>query len=717
MDQEKRIRISADISQLREMRQELDEVGRSLDDLNKTHPTIDFDPKTFDFESFDRSMRDIRDKLKKYQDWSPFEGDTNQNPPRETVEETQPENRLTPDTNPNPPREEVIVERRVENINEQGSSQLAEQLSVLRQIFEAVASISDISSESASYLETLIQQGSPSNVPPVIPPAVPPTTTILVPPAQQPPERRQEQSSSNWSGSKEILAQLIRGAIQSYGAVANSRNTYEAGASEIGAVGQTVGALTSATGKVAGGLAAGIPVVGPAIQSVASGAGDLIGSAISGITSVVSSYAHRAVAKAEELENNVRPFSQTTGIDSFSAKSQALREGSYAAADLGMNAGEYLGRRGQLIRAAGGKILGNSEEDPTGRREAESQMAVQRLYGLDNGSVDQLQSTLRFATRGSEEFGTSGNSPSGVIRLFENTMRELKLPFSEIASTLDESLQTFNKTAEQILDKAGEFDAGKVATMLSNIRSFTGMEGRQLERVQTAITGGSISQDDVTQALLMRVGRDVFPEAGSLSELMEKLDKIGQEPELQQAFIERLDSMTDTDEQLKQLMKAVFTNLHWEDIRKFIDSAREQGDYDKLFKRGGIDPEVAAGNEGDVQYNRSVGRRTVGAIESATAEKTNRDAANGEKMLGVLASIDSKIVQIATDSNLIETTTKKTNDFLDAIAKLLGLTAESKNLEELKKNHPQYYKAYQAQWGEYTPGAVIMDLLKKVGVY
>ena len=75
------------------------------------------------------------------------------------------------------------------------------------------------------------------------------------------------------------------------------------------------------------------------------------------------------------------------------------------------------------------------------------------------------------------------------------------------------------------------------------------MEGRQLERVQTAITGNGISQDEVTQALLMRVGRELMPE-GNLSDILEKIDTMGDDTEFQVAFLKRLDEMTSTDEQL-----------------------------------------------------------------------------------------------------------------------------------------------------------------------
>lgn len=597
-----------------------------------------------------------------------------------------------------------------------GSNSSAQQLSVLRQILKAVNDGNELAVERTTYLEELVSRKERDEeelniIPPVEPPVLPrdeegeENINKPIPNGRRKKPEDEEDNDFRFgrAGFTGIPGALVRGALQAAGATVNSRNTFEAGASEVGAIGQTAGSLVAAGGN----MFSGIPVVGGAL----AGLGELAGTAISGISTLVSTYAQRAVAKAEELENNVRPYSQTVGTSNSEAKQLALGEGAYAARDLGMNAGEYLNRVAGLRRSAGGKILGATEEDPNGVREYQSQLAIQRSFGLDQGILEQLQGTMRFSREGELQSGGS-TSPSGVIRVFENAMKELKLPFSEIASTMGESLTTFNKTTERILDKAGDFDAGKVATILANIRTATGMEGRQLERVQTAVTGGSISQDSVTQALLMRVGREIFPEADSLSALMEKIERIQEEPEYQKAFLKRLDDMTDNDEQLTQLMKAVYSNLSFGDIRSFLESTRGDKDYDKLFKTP-IDPNVAKGNERDAQYDRSEGRRTVGTIEAATAEKTNRDAANGESMLGVLSSIDSKVVQLATDANLVQKTTEAVNNSLDILVKLFTGVGAS---DGAYWRDPKTHRDPDADWSLIPQGSLLMSLLKRVGL-
>lgn len=127
-------------------------------------------------------------------------------------------------------------------------------------------------------------------------------------------------------------------------------------------------------------------------------------------------------------------------------------------------------------------------------------MAVQRLYGLSDQSVMGMQGAMRFAR--TEEGQTA--SSSAIIRSFEQTMKQLQIPLSEIASTMDESMTTFIRSADDILSRTGEIDAANIAAIMRAVRLQTGMEGRQLERVQEAFMGKGISQDEVTQTLLLR---------------------------------------------------------------------------------------------------------------------------------------------------------------------------------------------------------------------
>lgn len=451
---------------------------------------------------------------------------------------------------------------------------------------------------------------------------------------------------------------LIDTAIRALGQIANSRNTYESGAALIGSIG-------GATGGIIGS-------VGNALGPVGGMIGGIVGGAISGISSVVSAYAQRAVQKLEELERNSLLYTQTTGQSLGETKEQALNEGAYAARALGIDAGQYIQRRGDLLRNAGGRILGATETDQNGTGEANSLMAVERLMGINSSSINQLSATMRFAqNRGTEFSGneSSSNSPSAIINSFERTMKELKIPFSEIASTMEESLSTFNKTASNILDKAGDFDANKVAMSLNSIRLATGMEGRQLERVQTAFTGQEVSQDPVTQALLMRTVKQAFPELKNLSDVYEKIETMAGNTTLQREFLNALKDLTATDEQLKQILHAVFPGMRWNEINRIVDAGL---DPDEMINE--INPAAVQGNQKETQYKADAAARTVGLVEASTAEKSNKDAANGAAMLKSLNEIDEAVRSVISNTNVA-------NIWAETMATYLKTTVEIINGE------------------------------------
>lgn len=381
------------------------------------------------------------------------------------------------------------------------------------------------------------------------------------------------------------------------------------------------------------------------------------------------------------------------------AQQVGFGEGGFAARDLGMNAGEYLNRRAEIIRSSGGRILGATPDDPTGTREANSLMAVQRGYGISEQVIDRAAGNLRFTTQGERQEGDSSTSLSGIIRLFDNTLRDEGRSFAEIASTIEESLNTFNRTVERTLDKAGEVDAGKIATILSSIREGTGMQGRQLERVQEAVTGQNVSQDPVTQALLMRVAREVSPEATTYPELMSVIEQMSSNSELQRAFLERLQDMAGPGNttQLQGLLKAVFPGLSWTDVTDWTKSGY---DPEKIISKTGVAPETAVGNEANAQYSSDFARNTVGAVEAATKEKDNRDAAQGAQMLQYVERIDNNMHNIIEKTNLIQIYAGTMASLMEIIKN--GVTTGETAYERLwtQNNHRLMYKVCQwpRQW-------------------
>lgn len=374
--------------------------------------------------------------------------------------------------------------------------------------------------------------------------------------------------------------------------------------------------------------------------------GNIIARSIEMPANIAADRILQTFSKFAEAENKTIPYAQTFGVSAKDAFGTAKREGRYAADALGMDIGSYLQRRTELTRAAGGRAPGGTEFDVTAERESQSLMAAERLYGIAPSAVNRLQGALRF---GDENTSYGG---SAIIRVFERSMRELKLPFSEIASTMEESLETFSKRSDEILSKAGEFDAGKVAAVMSGIRTATGAQGRQLERYQSAFSGSGISQDETTQALLLRTLTRTNPNIRTYSEAMEQLEKVqsgNADPEFMRSFLSELQGLSQNNEQFINLLKGVFPNLSWQDIRKQFATGEPTEVIDRIYneiqKSFGALKETPRG-----AYEPTEARQTVGRAERITATDANKQITQGEKSLGDVCEILDSIKQ---DTNSI----------------------------------------------------------------
>ena len=361
--------------------------------------------------------------------------------------------------------------------------------------------------------------------------------------------------------------------------------------------------------------------------------------------------------KYVEGERRVIPYAQVMGVSAGEAFRQAGKEGGYAAESLGMDYASYLGRRAELIRAGGGRFVGGNEYDPYAVRETQSVMAAERLFGLSPNAVNRLQGAMRFGDQ------DSGTGASAIIREFEQAMKNLGIPFEQIASTMEESLDTFVTQSDQILSKRGEFDAKELAAMFSGIRQATGLQGRQLERVQQAFTGQGISKDEVTNAMLVRSIQEVMPDKTSYSEIQEELEKIragAADPEVMENFLNRVVERTGGgSEQLRLAMSEIFPNLSWNDINSTIqkdsDPSKLVSNLFDLYKQASQRIRETRAEA----YDKDAAKGTVGAGETILARDTNRQMSEGANQLKeikkVLDSIKEDTAILAGVKDRIDT--------------------------------------------------------------
>lgn len=328
-----------------------------------------------------------------------------------------------------------------------------------------------------------------------------------------------------------------------------------------------------------------------------------------------------------QTQNQLVSLAQTMGLSISGATGMASREGSYAARALGMNIGEYGERRAQLLRASGGRIRSASE--------AQSLMAAERLFGISPSTINALQGSMRFNTN-------ERTTGSEVISIFERTMRELRLPFEEIASTIEESLTTFNQTSERILSRTGEVDAVRLTSALAGIRSFTGARGRQLERYQQAFTGQNISNDENTRALLMRSFFELNPGA-QLSDFKVMQDNWTQGRGLDTLFysLNRLQELTGGNKQATfTALEQMFPGLSATDIEGLFKEGSSTIDFKEL--QATIEKNVKEASENELTYSKNIAKSITG-IEGEFKSYDNRMLTIGGQSVGLLQRILAEV--------------------------------------------------------------------------
>lgn len=431
-----------------------------------------------------------------------------------------------------------------------------------------------------------------------------------------------------------------------------------------------VGATFQSPAAMGGGIISSLGGILGEGLSLIPGVGGFLGGVTTAIANVAAGIFTTSVEKAMEAQKRTIAYSQTMGTTAGQSMATAFREGSYASSALGMNVGEYIQRRAELIRAAGGK-----EATVAPVPETQSLMAVQRLYGLSDQTIMGMQGAMRFAR--TEEGQTA--SSSAIIRSFEQTMKQLQIPLSEIASTMDESMTTFIRSADDILSRTGEIDAANIAAIMRAVRLQTGMEGRQLERVQESFMGQGISQDEVTQTLLFRAAQQA---TGSTtpSEILAALDDLTKgkgDENVMKRFLDALTQMAGGSlETLRHLMRGAFTKLTYTDINALTKTGTL--DYEKTFEMVKESSQaLQAQNDPTNRYAPTAAERTVTTGEKMMSAYENKMIGIGEvnidRLGKILNAINGIYTSISDTSSLVESYYTR---FMEAYKKNDGSTMQ-----------------------------------------
>lgn len=302
----------------------------------------------------------------------------------------------------------------------------------------------------------------------------------------------------------------------------------------------------------------------------------------------------------------------------------------WASRTLGLNMTDYLSQVTTLQKAG-------VYERNTSLHDVNQLLMAGKIRGLSEDDAASVLATTRF--------DRSGRTGANVVQAFDTNLQGLGKSDQYIASTLGEYLQSFNRMAENVLNRTGGINTAGIVRSMTSIQNATGMEGRQLERVQNSLMGNNISQDDVSQALLLRTAREAARPDAQLSDLQAMIEQMPEKPELQQKFFERIQKMTGGGEMGRQVMKSIFPNLSMTDI---IDLEKATGnDAQKIFRRG---------RSTGAEYSEAEARSMVGDIAASTAATQNRKIKDGhEEILGGKGSI-AAVVKAIKDEGPIPVT-------------------------------------------------------------
>lgn len=293
----------------------------------------------------------------------------------------------------------------------------------------------------------------------------------------------------------------------------------------------------------------------------------------------------------------------------------------WASRTLGLNMTDYLSQVTTLQKAG-------VYERNTSLHDVNQLLMAGKIRGLSGDDAASVLATTRF--------DRSGRTGANVVQAFDTNLQGLGKSDQYIASTLGEYLQSFNRMGENVLNRTGSLNTAGIVRSMTSIQNATGMEGRQLERVQNSLMGNNVSQDDVSQALLLRTAREVAGPNAQLSDLQAMIEQMPEKPELQQQFFERIQKMTGGGEMGRQVMKQIFPNLSMTDI---IDLEKATGnDAKKIFQRG---------RSTGAEYSEADARSKVGDIAASTAATQNRKIKDGyEEILGGKGSIAAVVKAI-----------------------------------------------------------------------
>lgn len=330
---------------------------------------------------------------------------------------------------------------------------------------------------------------------------------------------------------------------------------------------------------------------------------------------------------------------------------QDYEQSGWASRVLGLNYAQYLSQLSDYGRAAA-----YGWNSTTG--DINQLLMAEKIRGLSAGDAQGVLRTARFGTN-------LGYSGANVVQAIDTALAGAGFSNQYISSTLPEYLQLYNTIGNTSLGKVGRINSEAIVRAITGIQRSTGAEGKQLERLTNALTGGSVSSDDVTQAMLLRTARQLAPNA-SYSDLMAMKENMANDTALQKKFFENTYRATGGGDRFRSGLVSMY-GLSWSDAKLLDESIQKAGGFEKGFdfwKRG---------TTRGAAYSESAAAAMISDVDKSRAGTENEKIVEGFKtMMPEFASMLAvetvkELIAKAAEANGISK--QFANDFADSLAR------------------------------------------------
>lgn len=306
----------------------------------------------------------------------------------------------------------------------------------------------------------------------------------------------------------------------------SSSNIYELaaqmGAMVLGAMGNTIGKVMSAAG---GAVARSGNPIAIGAGAVLGGAGALFEGLSDPVAAAVGALAGKSISLAEQHEKSAIGISQVLGggIGRGMGRSWG-NSGLYAR--LGMNVQEGAQAEAQILSGGRGAI------SDSGRL-----LQISRSYGIDPGAVNNLQQVSSYG---------QGTNTVSLLQEIYGTLRKSGATEAEIRTQMSEYMNLYSQTSEKLLEQTGQIDGYGLMDMFTSLKTATGMDVKQLNRVFESLVGANGDNNDQIKYMRMQVAREVMPggENATPFEVMGWIQQNLSKPDFQKAFLEYMQRVT-----------------------------------------------------------------------------------------------------------------------------------------------------------------------------